>query len=231
MSSSSLRDQESRDGSDYLKDDLLADFDSPPVDDSQSSVQPVSPPLSEPRPGQGRGSGRLVIAIDYGTTFTGLAFATTYSDHADLKSIQVLQHWTSKMSNQQKVKSVISYAKPVQGEAQWGSDISESAITMVNTKLELEPQDTRFEELDLTLQVLKGTGNLTFEHIRKAGPDPAYTCRPPTQIVTDYLTKISECARKVPDFENLVLTKTAVDLVVTVPVVRESIQGHPFDTF
>lgn len=61
------------------------------------------------------------------------------------------------MNNQQKVRSVISYAQPVQGEAQWGSDVSEKATTMVNTKLEIEPQDTRFEELDLTLHVLKGT--------------------------------------------------------------------------
>ena len=83
-----------------------------------------------------------------------------------------------------------------------------------------------FDELDLTLHVLKGTGNLTFEHMRKAGPNPAYTQRPPTQIVTDYLSKISECSRKVIDIEQLVRTKTPVDIMITVPVVGEAVQVH-----
>lgn len=69
---------------------------------------------------------------------------------------------------------------------------------------------------------------LAFEHIRKAGPDPAYTCRSPTQIVTDYLTKICECARRVINVDQLVRTKTVVDIVVTVPVVR---MNHPRSHF
>lgn len=123
------------------------------------------------------------------------------------------------MSNQQKVRSVISYAQSVDGEAQWGSDISPDAITMINTKLELEPQDTRFEELDLTLQVLRGMGNLSFEHIRGAGSQPEYTCRMPDEIVRDYLTKIAQCACR--EINQVIRTNTAVDIVATVPVVRQ----------
>ena len=131
------------------------------------------------------------------------------------------------MSNLQKVPSVISFAVASQGEVNWGADISKDAITMVNTKLELQPQDSRFEELDLTLHVLKGTGNLSFDQVRKVGPDPPYTWRSPTEIVTTYLAKVFECAREViPDIEQLPLTKTPVDIIVTVPVVRGSLPSH-----
>ena len=124
------------------------------------------------------------------------------------------------MSNQQKVRSVISYASAAQ---EWGSDISEEAITMVNTKLELEPRDTRFDELDLTLHVLRGTGFLGFEHIRKSGPNPAFTARTPVQIVTDYLTKVWECARAAIKIDQLAVTKKPVDIVITVPVVSSDV--------
>ena len=123
------------------------------------------------------------------------------------------------MSNQQKVRTMISYAKAENGVAQWGTDVSDNAPTMVNTKLELEPQDSRFDELDLTLHVLKGTGNLAFEHMRKAGVNPAYPWKAPRLIVADYLTKIFECARKTVGIDQLAYTRTPVDIVVTVPVV------------
>jgi hypothetical protein len=124
------------------------------------------------------------------------------------------------MSNQEKVRSLYSYTEPPNGEAQWGTDISPNATTMVNTKLELELQDSLFDELDLTLNVLRGTGNLEFERLKVAGPNPDYTSKSPTEIVTDYLTKIYEAASTMIDREALIQTKTAVDIVITVPVVR-----------
>lgn len=156
----------------------------------------------------------------------GLAFATVGSEqeHAVLKDITSLQNWTSKMNNRQKVPSVISYARTSEGEAQWGSDISKNAITMVNTKLELQPQETRFEELDLTFHALKNMGFLSFDHVQKSGPDPAYTSKEPRDIITDYLTRISECYRragKVGFLEKAITT--SVDVVVTVPVVCETL--------
>ncbi len=138
----------------------------------------------------------------------------------DLDNIEVVQDWTAAMSNQQKVRSLISYTRALNGEAQWGTDISKNATTMVNTKLELELQDSLFDELDLTLNVLRGTGNLEYERLRKAGPDPDYTCKSPTEIVTDYLSKVYECARNKIDLDALVQTKTPIDIVVTVQVVR-----------
>ncbi|KAK5163262.1 uncharacterized protein LTR77_010848 [Saxophila tyrrhenica] len=181
-------------------------------------------PVKSPEPGppsdpiQSAGNARLVLAIDYGTTFTGFGHATTYSDSANLADLSVLQDWSPTMSNLQKVPSVISFARATNGEVDWGADIGDEATTMVNTKLELEPQESLFDELELTLQVLKGTGSLSFEHMLNAGPNPAYTWKPPTKIVAEYLTKIFESARRVVDINQLAVTKTPVDIVVTVPV-------------
>lgn len=138
-----------------------------------------------------------------------------------LGDVHVLQDWTSRMNNQAKVPSVISYVRTAKGDVQWGSDITADAVTMVNTKLELEPQATLFEELDLTLHVLKSTENLSFDHIRKVGPEPAFTSRAPAQIVTDYLTMVAKCEgkRKAINVEQLARTNTPVDIVITVPVV------------
>lgn len=154
----------------------------------------------------------------------GLAFAYTTTDTAALSRIEVIQDWTPTMRNLEKVPSIISYEEPAKGEAQWGSDVSQNAVTMANTKLHLKPIGSRLEELDLTLHVLRSTGFLTFEHTRKVGPNPAYTYRTPTEIASDYLSKVFACAydARYVNAENLQRTKTPVDIVITVPVVRST---------
>lgn len=125
------------------------------------------------------------------------------------------------MNSQEKIPSVLSYSPAPNGERQFGADISENAVTMMNFKLELEVQDRRLDELELTLQVLEGTNNLSFKHVKKTGGDPEYSYKPPSDIVTDYLTKVCERAWEVIGpvyrYSN---KKPPVDIVVTVPVVR-----------
>lgn len=123
------------------------------------------------------------------------------------------------MSNQHKVPSVYSYSRAKHREAQWGSDISDDAITMVNVKLELQPQESRLAELESALGVLRGTDDLSFENLRKVGSNPAYPTKTPAKIIADYLRKICECACRTIEPRNLTVTKTPLDLVVTVPVV------------
>ncbi|EME41241.1 hypothetical protein DOTSEDRAFT_46279, partial [Dothistroma septosporum NZE10] len=154
-------------------------------DAEASMVSPLSAGANVNDPASG--SGQLVIAIDHGTTFTGVTFTTTHSEHADLAKISVLMDWTPKVSNQQKFRSVISCASPTQ---EWDSDISEDAVTTVRTKLELEHRNTRLAEVNLTLRILRGSGCLGLEHIRKSGPSPAFATRTPVQTVTDYLTEV-----------------------------------------
>ncbi|KAK4504279.1 hypothetical protein PRZ48_005195 [Zasmidium cellare] len=173
----------------------------PAVPAPAPAVQPAHAPAHENPPNPPASSSvrknRMVIAIDFGTT---------YSD------------WTTRMSNLEKVPSVISYTRPRHGEAQWGTDISEGAVTMVNQKLELELQDSRLDELDLTLYVLKGADYLSFDHVREAGPDPEFTFNTPEEVVTDYLRRLFGCMRQSINEEQISRTDTAIDLVVTVPV-------------
>lgn len=166
---------------------------------------------------------RVIIAIDYGTTYTGLAIAHVTSENANIDDIEVLQNWGPNGSNLSKARSMISYARTNDGKTQWGSAVSDHNTAMVNTKLDLEPQPGRYDELEMTWYLLMGTGNLAFEHLKKIGPDPAYTSAPPEQIVQDYLTHIFEsaCRQGVfkTDLSKLEETRTPIDIVVTVPAV------------
>ena len=153
------------------------------------------------------------------TARAGIAFTTTSASRGDLAAIEVLQDWTTSMSNKEKVPSVYSYTKPQRGEAQWGSDIGEDAVTMVNQKLELEVQENRIDELNLTLYVLRGTKFLSFDNIREVGSEPAFSPKTPYEIITDYLTKVFECVKASINAQELTRTNTPIDLVVTTPVV------------
>lgn len=155
---------------------------------------------------------------------SGLAYSSTASDRADLNNIEVLQDWAIKMSNQSQIPSVISYTRSTDGAAQWGSDFGDNAVTMSRTKLELQPQES-LEELDMLMQVLKGTGFLAFNPTRDGETESNYAPKNPEEIITDYLTKIFECASVELKLEELVRTQTPVDIVLTVPVVLISSSG------
>jgi molecular chaperone DnaK (HSP70) len=130
------------------------------------------------------------------------------------------------MSNQQKVRTMLAYGQF--GMIQWGTEVDGNAVTLVNTKLDLGPRETRLDELESTLYFLRNTGGLSFAYIRKpkSNSSPAFTPNSPTQIVTDYLTQIREAACREDggiDLEQLARTNTPVDIVITVPV------GWPYE--
>ncbi|CZR64187.1 uncharacterized protein PAC_14084 [Phialocephala subalpina] len=170
--------------------------------------------------GSSVGSSRLVIAVDYGTTFTGVAFAAPRSDYASLDDLEVVEDWGPQMKLSSKIPSVYSYSpssNPL--DQQWGASISEDAVTMVNTKMELDVQDNKVDELELILQVLEGTCNLDFENVKKSRGYPEYTWKDPEEIVTDYLTKVFQYLNDSFEFLGTHLrSKIAVDIVITVPV-------------
>ena len=180
----------------------------------------------------------MVIAIDYGTTFTGepilfllqhckltstigVAFATPNTRNADLKEIQLVRDWGPQMGNTDKVPSVISYSPHTdEGEQQWGSSLSPDAVAMVNSKLELDVQDNKSDELDLILQVLDGMNDLNFVHVKASKGYPDYTWKVPEIIVTDYLAKVFQYVeQRISQFAAEMRTRLPVDIVLTVPVV------------
>lgn len=150
----------------------------------------------------------------------GIAYATHDNSHLDLSEIRPVTNWGDNMSNDIKIPSVISYSlSSLKGEQQFGASLSPDAVTMVNTKLELEAQDKRLDELDLIIQLLEGTDDLNFEHVKSAQGYPGYTWKSPEIIVTDYLTKVFEHFEKATDYLAEIRNHCPVDIMVTVPVV------------
>ncbi|KAH7342511.1 hypothetical protein BKA65DRAFT_504250 [Rhexocercosporidium sp. MPI-PUGE-AT-0058] len=161
---------------------------------------------------------RLVVAIDYGTTYTGVAIATPTGNRAHLNEIDVVEDWGPGMGNSKKIPSVISYSlKTQKGEQQWGADLSPQAIAMVHTKLQLDVVEPE-AELDLVLQSLDGMWNLDFQYIKSQEGNPKYTCKGPEEIVEDYLSHVfAFLLEAVSTFTVELRREIPVDIVATVP--------------
>lgn len=178
---------------------------------------------------------RLVISLDFGTTYTGehasfeaypyeieqslgVAFAFPKSEVVDLAEIEVIKEWGREMGNQEKIPSVISYSE--NGEKQWGSAVEINAITRVNMKLELDLMTKRSEELLSTLQLLEGTGSLSFDNIRRPEAGLKYTSMTPFEVVRDYLTKVFQQLLHTIQKRYRDVSELPTDVVITTPVVR-----------
>jgi len=167
---------------------------------------------------------RFVIAIDYGTTYTGIAFATPTGNTAYLNEIDMINISGDEMSNAERIPSVISYSPASEmQERQWGSSLSSNAVAIVDTKLELELQDSS-GELDLILKALDGMHNLDFQYIRAHGYPP-YPCKRPEEIVGDFLAKVFDAflegmtTRLNEGFPQELRDRLPVDIVVPIPAV------------
>ncbi|OAP64492.1 hypothetical protein AYL99_00464 [Fonsecaea erecta] len=161
---------------------------------------------------------RFVIGVDYGTTYTGVAYATPNSNHLPLDEIDLIEDWGSNMGNHKKIPSVISFSPSTEAmEQQWGYDLSEHAISIVHTKLELDLQDVS-SELDLMIQALDGMCDFGFDHIRGAGSAHAFSDKSAEQIVTEYLSRVFEhLSAAIVKFSASFRVHVPVDIVVTVP--------------
>ncbi|KAL5322237.1 hypothetical protein ACEPPN_010209 [Leptodophora sp. 'Broadleaf-Isolate-01'] len=172
-----------------------------------------------------QGTTRLVIALDYGTTHTGVAWATPTGARASLApgGIEVVQIWGAKMGNHKKIPSVVSYTPSSRkGERQFGLDLSADAVALLHTKLQLGVSDVS-QELDHILESLEGVHNLNFQYLKKSDGLPKHILFSPEQIVRDYLQRVfhylfeSESDSLPSPFAPELRQLTPVDIVVTVP--------------
>lgn len=161
---------------------------------------------------------RFVIGIDYGTTYTGVAYATPNSNKLPLEEISLIQDWGLNMDNHDKIPSVYSYSLPTEAmEQNWGSDLSEDAVAMIHTKLELDTV-TVAGELELLIQALDGMKSLSFQDLRRAGVLPAFPDEPAEQIVTRYLYRVFlHLSAVIRNFSEELRKRVPVDIVITVP--------------
>jgi hypothetical protein len=104
-------------------------------------------------------------------------------------------------------------------ERQWGRHLSPHAISMVQTKLELDVQPLD-QELELFLQNLDGMKNLTTHFVISSQRTPDYTYKSAEDIVSDYLENVfTHVLETMENLSKKHLQKFAVDLVITVPTV------------
>ncbi|KAF2461821.1 hypothetical protein BDY21DRAFT_329742 [Lineolata rhizophorae] len=173
---------------------------------------------------------RVVIAIDYGTTYTGIAFfpMTVNTVRLLVDEIRFVGSWPSaaagngrsnlnESKEEFKVPSDISYAAAKNAAKQWGFDICPGSPVVRHAKLEFEPQQ-RLEELRMILTVLEGTKNLDLQAIRNAQDGiVAFPARDATQVVADYLLRVREHAAE--QAKQWFQATVPIDLVITVPTV------------
>ncbi|KAK3939278.1 hypothetical protein QBC46DRAFT_388319 [Diplogelasinospora grovesii] len=195
---------------------------------STPSGRPVSPPSppppSSPPAALPAGEARVIIALDYGTTFTGIAYLSITGRHKELdldtlqKDTRVLQAWPTHES--EKVPSEYSYSPSPKGCRQWGYDIDDNSRVLKWTKLELEETKNRTTELRTLAETLYGLRllDLTPEAIIR-NDIPRHLAKEPEDIVKEYLDQIAEqtftditttLGRHVPE-------RLPIDMVVTHP--------------
>jgi hypothetical protein len=169
--------------------------------------------------------------------YAGVAIAIVPVDekHAKLSDITVIEDWGKNMNNTEKVPSSISYTKPISAELQWGNDMSPNAVAMVHTKLELDEQECKIDELEIILHSLDGMHDLDFKHVQETNGYPEYSPKKPDNVVKDFLEKVF--ARVMTEleylgFQELEIQRLPVDIVFTVPVVSslgKSVTNFGFD--
>ncbi|KAH0537284.1 hypothetical protein FGG08_005909 [Glutinoglossum americanum] len=136
---------------------------------------------------------RIVLGLDYGTTYTGLAWIqTTGQDSPSVSDVKVFKIWPER--DAQKVPSAYSYSKTLRRRKQWGYSIDDESQVMRWTKLQLEPRTT-VKELDILRELVKG---LDLVNELQANEDAAITNDIPRHIskdagdvVRDFLGKVS----------------------------------------
>jgi hypothetical protein len=186
----------------------------------------------------------LVIAVDYGTTYTGMkskretfegnqhideddigcAFRElTFAPDGSIRDAQTyaLTSWPPAPKAEKKAPSEISFATASAGERQWGFDISPTSPKLILTKLQLEHQE-RIVELTSVLNALKALREVRISGINQNdGLARAYS-KEPEQIMAEYLRGVREwLVEKLPQYyDNAAWRSTIpIDLIVTVPSV------------
>ncbi|EXJ65390.1 hypothetical protein A1O7_01731 [Cladophialophora yegresii CBS 114405] len=129
---------------------------------------------------------KLIVGIDYGTTFTGVAFV--HENATDPKEIKTFTDWPGALrennEHNEKTPSVISYASenPEQeGQDAWGYEVEPGSKSYAWTKLLLDARSQAARYDDPTLRTHMGRGLLQLPPGKKA-----------VQVVGDYLKKVHD---------------------------------------
>ena len=151
---------------------------------------------------------RMVLGLDYGTSFTAVAFAL---DSETFQNIRLITDWPGRRSGSEKVPSQIAYGSFPESQETWGTwgfNIPPSVARHTWTKRLLDAD--RIPQLQLT----SDWNQLKLEE----GRSP-YPTKKPKCIVQDYLSAVKDhvfCCLKwvIPE---IALNSLVLDVVITVP--------------
>lgn len=161
---------------------------------------------------------RIVLAIDYGTTFTGVAYAQSVGRPIDLNDIHVVQNWPG--ASEVKVPSQISYSNSKNRLLQYGYSIDDDSEVLSKTKLELQDSRDRGRELTTFTQTLHGLASLRLNDANAiAGRIPRHLAKTAEDIVQDYLERIADVTYDdmINTLGRAVPEQIPIDLVITHP--------------
>ncbi|KAH9884837.1 hypothetical protein F4778DRAFT_799407 [Xylariomycetidae sp. FL2044] len=135
---------------------------------------------------------RFLIAIDYGTTYTGVAWVLTTGSQPRLSDIHVVSNWPDSIDP--KVPSLYTYT--ASDGQRWGANIGENAYVIRWTKLELEKPS-----LEAALNTFRRT-LLQVKHLNFRSEDvrdnriPHHITKTPREVMTSYLKEVAEFVRR-----------------------------------
>ncbi|KAI3154323.1 hypothetical protein CBS147325_1415 [Penicillium roqueforti] len=170
---------------------------------------------------------KLVVGVDYGTTFTEIAYVlTTHAGgQADIDSIDFIKQWPPDIIGQAKTPSLISYMQDG-GAPLWGFEVTQDVRSYAWTKLLLDanfPSSSKFD--DTFLKIATASKILELPDQKEA-----------VDTVQDYLSQIYTHIQSYISAE-LGLSGVPIDFWFTTPaswsedtqnLMRQAIQGAGF---
>ncbi|ORY18798.1 hypothetical protein BCR34DRAFT_472752 [Clohesyomyces aquaticus] len=174
------------------------------------------------------GNRKLIIGLDFGTTFSGVAYCETDANGSarDVNQIQLVTNWPGQgQSNNEKVPSRISYGAPPKHETKWGNLITPKTKSVhALMKLRLDERTKKSKQLQMLLAFLTGNiEGLSLDDMDSDGEDgpPEYPGKDAVDIVADYLTHIREhvWTNLQSQYGEALLDSLDKEVVVTVPAV------------
>lgn len=141
-------------------------------------------------------SNAVIIGLDYGTTYSGIAYTSTHVGGRELDSgqVKVLDQWPPERGSQ-KVPTKITYSSSSKSSLGFGFDIckDDSSSIFQWTKLQLTSDDPT-KELKILRGLMGGLG-LIEKYVAEDRNDskslPAFLSKGPEHVMRDYLIKLS----------------------------------------
>ena len=84
---------------------------------------------------------KLIIALDFGTTFSGIAYC--FANQRDTKVVAILEWPGAEGESAPKIPTLINYSDANGGEFAWGASVNRMQDNIVGVKLLLDPKQER----------------------------------------------------------------------------------------